>query len=54
MKTLKELKGVKELSKNEQKSLNGGKMACLQSVSGPPYCPASYTCVNGICIRELL
>ena len=29
MKTLKELKGAKEISKKEQKALAGGKLACI-------------------------
>ncbi len=53
MKTLKNLKGAKELSKNEQKSLNGGKMQCLQSTTGAPYCPVGYTCIKGTCERSL-
>lgn len=50
MKTLKNLKGAKELSKNEQKSLNGGKMQCRQTA---PYCPVGYTCINGTCERSI-
>lgn len=45
MKTLKDLKGVKELSKNEQKSLCGGKLAC-----DPQHpCPPGTCCVNYVC-----
>ena len=49
MKTLQGLKGVKELSKNEQKSLNGGKMQCLKSIDGAPYCPTGWICIKGTC-----
>jgi hypothetical protein len=54
MKTLKELKGAKELSKKEQKAIGGGKMQCLYNpTTGLEYCPAPYTCVNGICILSI-
>ncbi|MGE0076410.1 MAG: hypothetical protein AB7S48_00970 [Bacteroidales bacterium] len=49
MKTLKELKGVKQLGKKEQQTVNGGKMQCLYSPEGE-YCPYPYVCVNGICV----
>lgn len=44
MKTLKELKGVKKLSKTEQKSINGG-LAC----NDQHLCPGKSCCVIGIC-----
>lgn len=47
MKNLKELKGAKVLSKNEQKAIKGGLMAC-DSVH---LCPKGYCCVNGVCKR---
>lgn len=47
MKTLKELAGVKVLSKNEQKSITGG-IACR---AGDNWCPSgSYCCIeSGLC-----
>ena len=51
MKTLKELKGAKELSKNDQKALNGGKRQCRQTA---PYCPVGSECINGVCERILI
>lgn len=51
MKTLKELKGVKVLSKPEQKAISGG-LACEESadciVLGHNYC-----CTNGVCRRSI-
>ncbi|MGE0076408.1 MAG: hypothetical protein AB7S48_00960 [Bacteroidales bacterium] len=47
MKTLKELKGVKQLGKKEQQAINGGLRMC--SIK-PPYCPYPYACVNGVCV----
>lgn len=47
MKTLKDLKGMKELSKNEQKSLCGGRLAC--DAEHP--CPIGDCCEKGICTR---
>lgn len=44
MKNLKNLKGVKELSKNEQKKLNGGR-AC--DATHP--CPIGYDCIRNMC-----
>jgi len=44
MKTLKELKGVKVLSKPEQKSITGGR-AC--DATHP--CPVGSCCINYIC-----
>lgn len=49
MKTLKELKGVKQLGKKEQQAINGGKMACKVLSNGEEYCPYPYVCINGIC-----
>ncbi|MGE0076409.1 MAG: hypothetical protein AB7S48_00965 [Bacteroidales bacterium] len=49
MKTLKELKGVKQLGKKEQQAINGGKKACLWGPEGE-YCIAPYVCENGICV----
>ncbi|GEM_PF-2120334 len=49
MKNLKELKGVKLLSKKEQQGISGGKKMCLMGPNGY-YCPSPYICVNGICV----
>jgi hypothetical protein len=50
MKTLKELKGVKELSKKEQKTINGGKLPCYHLSAGSVcVCRAGYECVSGMC-----
>jgi hypothetical protein len=45
MKTLKELKGVKTLSKQEQKQINGGVYACGSGYQCPTgwCCPTAYT-----------
>jgi len=57
MKNLKELKGVKTLSKNEQKAINGGVFACGMGYD----CPEGWTCpidynspIQVGCIREIL
>jgi hypothetical protein len=51
MKNLKELTGVKVLSKNEQKTITGG-LACEESadclVIGNNYC-----CTNRVCRRSI-
>lgn len=44
---LKDLKGVKELSKNEQKELNGGVLSCVLTED----CPVGYWCKNRKCIE---
>jgi hypothetical protein len=49
MKSLKELKGAKLLSKKEQQVINGGKAMCLWGPDGL-YCNYPYVCVNGICV----
>lgn len=49
MKTLKGLKGVKELSKSEQKELNGGRMQCGDGIH---YCNPGYCCSYGMCVRD--
>ena len=46
MKTLKELKGVKELSKTEQKAINGGRWACR----APANCESGHCCIYGACV----
>jgi hypothetical protein len=46
MKNLKEIKGVKALSKEDQKMVKGGKRMCLE---GPNPCPVNQCCVQGIC-----
>ena len=45
MKNLKNLKGAKLLSKNEQQSIKGGKRLCP--------CPPGQVCINGVCWLEL-
>lgn len=47
MKTLKDLKGVKEISKGEQKELNGGVSSCVVTAD----CPIGYRCKNRRCIE---
>ena len=47
MKKLANLKGVKTLNKNEQKSINGG-LRCFISDD----CPNFFFCRNYICIAE--
>ncbi len=47
MKTLKDLKGVKEISKGEQKELNGGVSSCVVTAD----CPIGYWCKNRRCIE---
>ncbi|HCT29363.1 MAG TPA: hypothetical protein DIW31_01200 [Bacteroidales bacterium] len=49
MKNLKNLKGVKTLSKKEQQSINGGKKMCYWGPNGY-YCIAPWVCVNGVCV----
>jgi len=50
MKKLANLKGVKMLNKNEQKSITGGKIKCGEEfVCRPQYC-----CVNGVCYPCML
>ena len=52
MKTLKELKGVKELSKTEQKAINGGRwQSCVGVKCAPGYecvCEGGCYCKKGI------
>lgn len=45
MKTLKELKDVKKLSKTEQKAIAGGILHC----DATHLCPPSYTCIYSTC-----
>jgi hypothetical protein len=51
MKTLKELKGVKELSKTEQRTINGGVIIGKSCDQYHP-CPSGQCCNNepGICV----
>jgi hypothetical protein len=49
MKTLKDLKGVKELSKSEQRAITGG-LACRTSDHGCP--TGSYCRPDGLCQRN--
>ena len=52
MKTLKELNGVKVLSKNDQKSISGGYLQC--NINYP--CPPGWCCygshIGGFCVRD--
>ncbi len=50
MKDLKKLRGAKSLSKNEQKSIKGGILACRRTV---PYCPPGYVCIGSGCYKSL-
>ena len=45
MKSLKQLKGAKLLSKMEQKAVKGG-FACVEPEM---WCPSGTCCVNGLC-----
>lgn len=45
MKNLKELKGVKALSKEDQKQVKGGKISC----DATHLCPVNQCCENGVC-----
>jgi hypothetical protein len=47
MKNLKELKDIKTLSKNEQRSVNGGENICLTLI-----CPERYHCELGVCVED--
>ncbi len=49
MKTLKDLKGVKEISKSEQKELNGGRIRC----DFAHICPKGSICINNVCVPWL-
>jgi hypothetical protein len=49
MKTLKELKGVKELSKKEQKQIAGGYDKCIV-IHSVERCFEGYICFNHYCL----
>ena len=49
MKTLKDLKGVKELSKNEQKTIAGGYQMC----DSTHHCWIGWCCYGQTCLRCL-
>ncbi|NOU17632.1 MAG: hypothetical protein HOO91_08745 [Bacteroidales bacterium] len=49
MKNLKELKGVKVLSKNEQKSVAGGYQHCGDGIH---YCWPGWCCSFNMCVRD--
>ncbi len=49
MKDLKNLKGAKSLSKNEQRSIKGGLKAC--DFDHP--CGSGWRCINGACYRAI-
>ncbi len=44
MKNLKKIKAAKQLSKKQQKSLKGGRPACINGK-----CPPGYMCIRGTC-----
>ena len=46
MKELKDLKGVKELDKREQKNINGGIADRCRFIS----CVPEDLCINGVCV----
>ncbi len=46
MKELKDLKGVKELDKREQKNINGGIADRCRFIS----CVPEDVCINGVCV----
>jgi hypothetical protein len=50
MKTLKELKGAKELSKKEQKQIAGGYDRCIVKPNGTELCFVGWICVNHYCM----
>jgi hypothetical protein len=52
MKTLKELKSIKRLSRKEQEAIAGGKYPCYDA-NGKFICPKGYGCVDGVCDRGL-
>jgi hypothetical protein len=45
LKNILKLNGAQELTKNEQKSINGGKIAC----DATHLCPTNQCCVKGVC-----
>ncbi len=47
MKNLKNLKGAKSLSKNEQQSIRGGRQYCNQQKP----CPPGYACMSNMCYK---
>lgn len=47
MNELKNLRGAKTLSKNEQRNIKGGTRQCAH---GPQPCPPNYMCVDGECV----
>lgn len=47
-KSILNLAGAQELSKKEQKNVNGGIGSCLNRP-----CPTGYCCVNTLCYRTL-
>ncbi len=44
---MKNLKGIKMLSKKEQQSINGGRKACNFFSQ---FCPPGQCCSNGLCM----
>jgi hypothetical protein len=45
LKNILNLKGAQKLTKNEQKSINGGRMAC----DATHLCPAGQCCISKTC-----
>ena len=54
-KSILNLSGAQELSKNEQKAVSGGKKECRGYISMegwvPGTCPTGTCCVNYVCVR---
>jgi hypothetical protein len=57
LKNIIKLDGAQQLSKNEQKEINGGRpVPCRYDYqcTGVPPAGTIYRCVNGICMLEIL
>lgn len=50
MKNLRSLKGVNELSKNEQKTIAGGRPLCMLDIWNNP-CPEGWQCYGYECVN---
>lgn len=49
MKTLKNIKGIRELLTSEKKEINGGKIRC----DFAHICPVGSICINDVCVPWL-